>query len=273
MRPGCWSCPASWTSTPIRGWPRTRRRTGSSRIRSRRRSGARPRSSRSTTRAPDRRPPPNGACSPDLREWRAATDADSAIDYGLSLVVSGRMDDPLAELPATIEAGVATSKAFMVFDFRLADRALYDSMALMGARGGMLQVHCEDPVLLDTAVDAALARGDIAPRFHATSPAAVRRGGRDGPGHGLRPSGRCARPCRPPVFGRGARRSPSRPCRRRARLRRDLPALPGAHRRALRRPRSGVLRALRHLAAAPVRGGSRCAVGRAGRWLAGPRGH
>ncbi len=102
-----------------------------------------------------------------LREWRSATDSDSAIDYGLSLVVSGRMDDPLAELPATIEAGVSTSKAFMVFDFRLADRALYESMALMGASGGMLQVHCEDPVLLDTAVAAALARGDVAPRFHA----------------------------------------------------------------------------------------------------------
>src|SRR4029077_16279362 len=54
-----------------------------------------------------------------LREWRAATDGDSAIDYGLSLAVSGRMDDPLAELPATIEAGISTSKAFMVFDFRL----------------------------------------------------------------------------------------------------------------------------------------------------------
>ena len=104
-----------------------------------------------------------------LREWRAATNADSAIDYGLSLVVSGRMDDPLAELPATIEAGVSTSKAFMVFDFRLADRALYDSMARMAARGGMLQVHCEDPVLLDTAVAQALARGDIAPRFHAST--------------------------------------------------------------------------------------------------------
>ena len=104
-----------------------------------------------------------------LREWRAATDSDSAIDYGLSLVVSGRMDDALSELPATIDAGVATSKAFMVFDFRLADRALYDSMALMGARGGMLQVHCEDPVLLDTAVAAALERGDVAPRFHAST--------------------------------------------------------------------------------------------------------
>jgi dihydropyrimidinase len=31
----------------------------------------------------------------------------------------------------------------------------------------MLQVHCEDPVLLDSATAAALARGDVAPRFHA----------------------------------------------------------------------------------------------------------
>jgi dihydropyrimidinase len=104
-----------------------------------------------------------------LAEWRAATNADSAIDYGLSLAVSGHADDPLAELPATIDAGVATSKAFMVFDFRLPDQALFDAMRLMGERGGMLQVHCEDPVLLDAAVAASLQRGDVSPRYHATS--------------------------------------------------------------------------------------------------------
>ena len=104
-----------------------------------------------------------------IREWRAATGADSAVDVGLSLVVSGRADDPLAELPASIEAGVASSKAFMVFDFRLDDRRMFEAMRLMGRRGGMLQVHCEDAVLLDSAVADALARGDIAPRFHATS--------------------------------------------------------------------------------------------------------
>ncbi len=37
----------------------------------------------------------------------------------------------------------------MVFDFRLGDQALFDAMRVMGERGGMLQVHCEDPVLLD----------------------------------------------------------------------------------------------------------------------------
>jgi dihydropyrimidinase len=104
-----------------------------------------------------------------LAEWNTATANDSAIDYGLSLAISGRADDPLAELPATIDAGVATSKAFMVFDFRLPDRELFDAMRVMGDRGAMLQVHCEDPVLLEAGVAAALQRGDTLPRYHATS--------------------------------------------------------------------------------------------------------
>ncbi len=103
-----------------------------------------------------------------LREWNAVTSGDSAIDHGLALAISGHADDPLAELPATIDAGVATSKAFMVFDFRLGDRALFDAMRLMGERGGMLQVHCEDPVLIDANIEAALQRGNTLPRYHAT---------------------------------------------------------------------------------------------------------
>jgi dihydropyrimidinase len=104
-----------------------------------------------------------------LTEWRSKTDADSAIDYGLSLAISGRMDDPIAELPAVVDAGVATAKAFMVFDFRLEAERIFEAMRVMGARGGMLQVHCEDPVLIDTAVASALQHGDVAPRYHATT--------------------------------------------------------------------------------------------------------
>ena len=104
-----------------------------------------------------------------LREWRAASQFDSAVDYAPSLAISGRMDDPVAELPAIVDQGVPTAKAFMVFDFRLDDRRLFDAMRVMGERGGMLQVHCEDPVLIDAAVEAALARGETAPRFHATT--------------------------------------------------------------------------------------------------------
>ncbi len=104
-----------------------------------------------------------------LREWRAATDGDSAIDYGLSLSISGHAEDPLQDLPTTIDAGVATSKAFMVFDFRLPDQALFDAMRRMGNGGGMLQVHCEDPVLLDAGIASALEHGNVSPRYHATT--------------------------------------------------------------------------------------------------------
>jgi dihydropyrimidinase len=104
-----------------------------------------------------------------VREWRAATENDSAIDYGLSLAVSGRADDAIAELPATIDAGVATSKAFMVFDFRLPDERLFEAMRTMAGHGGMLQVHCEDAILLDAAIADALHRGDVSPRYHATT--------------------------------------------------------------------------------------------------------
>jgi len=102
-----------------------------------------------------------------LREWRAATERDSAIDYAVSLAISGRMDDPVAELPAMVEAGVSTAKAFMVFDFRLDERRLFEAMRVMGSRGGMLQVHCEDPVMIDTAVAEALASGDTGSAAHA----------------------------------------------------------------------------------------------------------
>ena len=42
-------------------------------------------------------------------------------------------------------------------------------MAILGRRGGMLEVHCEDPVLIDAAVASALQHGDTAPRHHAAT--------------------------------------------------------------------------------------------------------
>jgi dihydropyrimidinase len=104
-----------------------------------------------------------------IDEFRRVTASDSAIDYALSPAILGGMDDPLAELPAMVDAGVPTAKAFMVFDFRLASRSIYDAMAILGARGGMLEVHCEDPVLIDAAVSSALQHGDTSPRHHAAT--------------------------------------------------------------------------------------------------------
>ena len=104
-----------------------------------------------------------------LKEFRVRTEGRSAIDYGLCAVLSDDQDDPLAELPALIAAGVPTFKAFMVYDFRLGDEQLEAAMRIASQHGGMLQVHCEDPQIIEPLVADALAAGQHASRHHAST--------------------------------------------------------------------------------------------------------
>ncbi len=104
-----------------------------------------------------------------LRAWRSATDADSVVDVAVSLVLTAAQDDPIAELPAAVAAGVPTFKAFMVYDFGVDDRTLYRALAMAGASGGMLEVHCENVTILEALTARHLAAGETAPRFHASS--------------------------------------------------------------------------------------------------------
>ncbi len=102
-----------------------------------------------------------------LTEFRERTDSRSAVDFGLSAVITGDQVDPIRELPGLIEAGVPTFKAFMVYDFALPDEGLEAAMRTAAAHGGMLQVHCEDPSLIDPLVADAMARHRVGPRYHA----------------------------------------------------------------------------------------------------------
>lgn len=102
-----------------------------------------------------------------MREFRARTAGEAAVDFGLSAVMTGHQSDPVAELPELIAAGVPTAKAFMVYDFRLPDERLFAALRTMGRHGGMLQVHCENATVIDALVAGALERGEIACRHHA----------------------------------------------------------------------------------------------------------
>jgi dihydropyrimidinase len=102
-----------------------------------------------------------------LREFRARTEAESAVDFGLSAVITGQQPDALGELPALIADGVPTAKAFMVYDFRLPDDRLFAALQVMGRHGGMLQVHCENATIIDALVSGALHAGRTHSRHHA----------------------------------------------------------------------------------------------------------
>ena len=102
-----------------------------------------------------------------LSEFRSRTAGESAVDFGLSAVITGQQEDPVAELPELIAAGVPTAKAFMVYDFRLPDERLFAALKAMARNGGMLQVHCENATVIDALIADALATGDVTCRHHA----------------------------------------------------------------------------------------------------------
>jgi len=104
-----------------------------------------------------------------LREWRARTEGDAAVDYAVSLVITPQQEDAIAEMAGAIELGVPTFKAFMVYDFGVDDATLYRALAMAGGSGGMLQVHCENAVVLDALTARHLEAGETAPRYHASS--------------------------------------------------------------------------------------------------------
>lgn len=102
-----------------------------------------------------------------LAEFQARTDGESVVDFGLSSVLTGDQDRPIEELPALVGAGVPTFKAFMVYDFRLSDDRLEEALRVAAAAGGMLQVHCEEPRIIDPLVADALAAGRTSCCHHA----------------------------------------------------------------------------------------------------------
>ncbi|HUG48168.1 MAG TPA: amidohydrolase family protein, partial [Candidatus Limnocylindria bacterium] len=110
-----------------------------------------------------------GSLLADLHEWRSRTEGDSAVDYGLSLVLTPDQADPRIELPPAIEAGIPTFKAFMVYDFGVSDERLFHALRTAGQHGGLLQVHCENRTILEAYTRRLLHEGKVAPRFHAAS--------------------------------------------------------------------------------------------------------
>jgi dihydropyrimidinase len=110
-----------------------------------------------------------GSAVAAAREWLDRTRGDPAIDVGLSAVLTGQQDDPVAELPALADLGVASGKCFLVYDFGV-DEARLSSLlrASIGARV-LIEVHGEDREMLDAGIEVQLAAGQDGPLGHAMS--------------------------------------------------------------------------------------------------------
>jgi dihydropyrimidinase len=104
-----------------------------------------------------------------IGEWRAATAGESAVDFGLSAVITAQQERPEDDIVAAVEAGVASFKVFFVYDFGVDAKRLGEILVVVRRAGGLLEVHGEDRAMLDAGIARELEAGRHRPRFHAAS--------------------------------------------------------------------------------------------------------
>jgi dihydropyrimidinase len=114
--------------------------------------------------------PRGGSLLDTLIHWRKTVENEAASDYGFHPIITELDARAETEIPAVIDSGCPTFKAFMVYqELRITDDGLFRAMELTADHGGMMMVHCENEVLLQALIARHLSEGLTAPRYHAPS--------------------------------------------------------------------------------------------------------
>lgn len=106
-----------------------------------------------------------------VEDYAALARRGAIIDYAFHLMVANPDEQTIAlDLPALIRAGHRSVKVFMTYDaVQVNDQQLLDVMAAARAEGALICVHAENHGLLKWMGDRLVARGYVAPKFHAVS--------------------------------------------------------------------------------------------------------
>ncbi len=99
----------------------------------------------------------------------------SSCNYGFHMAVSEWNDARKAEVDDMFRAGVSSFKMYMVYDaMKVNDGQIYDAQKFIGARGGVIGVHCENYDVLQARIAEEKAKGHLDPATHpVTRPQAV----------------------------------------------------------------------------------------------------
>ncbi len=109
-----------------------------------------------------------------VHRLREEVSAQSVCDFGFHFIL-GNQPWILEGIPEAIGLGVSSFKLFMTYKKRktrmCSDEMIAGAMTLIGAHGGMCQLHCENGDVISWLEDRALAEGRVHPRdFPATCP-------------------------------------------------------------------------------------------------------
>lgn len=106
-----------------------------------------------------------------VEDYAALARRGAILDYAFHLMVANPDEETIArDLPALIRAGHRSVKVFMTYDaVQVNDQQLLDVMVAARAEGALVCVHAENHGLLKWMGDRLVARGYVAPKFHAVS--------------------------------------------------------------------------------------------------------
>ncbi len=106
-----------------------------------------------------------------LEIWHQKAGGQAAIDYGFHMIIQDLPDSRLPEMDEMVRQGVTSFKMFMAYRgaVMVDDDTIFKAMVRAADNGAMICLHAEHGHMIDVLVQEALARGDTAPRFHAST--------------------------------------------------------------------------------------------------------
>ena len=114
----------------------------------------------------------DGTLAGAIETWQGKAEGKAHIDYGLHVAITNMTDAVKDEIRTLPEHGVATVKIFMAYKgtpLFTADEDLFEALQIARETGVLVLVHAENGDVIAKLQEQALARGDTAPRFHATT--------------------------------------------------------------------------------------------------------
>ncbi|MDP6452996.1 MAG: amidohydrolase family protein, partial [SAR202 cluster bacterium] len=105
-----------------------------------------------------------------INRWKEEARSEALVDYAFHYILSNTpyIIDGLAE---AISMGVTSFKMFMTYDHRVSDSFIASVMDIVGANGGIVQLHAENGDVIEHLMDKAIAEGRTKPTdFPATCP-------------------------------------------------------------------------------------------------------
>ena len=109
-----------------------------------------------------------------FENWMKRAEGNTAIDYGFHMIVGDVNESSLKEMRNIMNEGVTSFKLFMAYPGVLYsdDGEIFRAMQQASEDGTMIMMHAENGIAIDVLREQAVARGEMAPKYHSiTRPA------------------------------------------------------------------------------------------------------